>query len=172
MARTTAAVSLALLCYGAIASAQSGLGVGRAPTDEEIRAWDITIYPDGRELPEGKGTPEEGKELYRVRCEECHGPEAKGADQAALVGGHETLGTDKPKKTTIGYWPYATTVFDYIRRSMPFEKPGALTADQVYAVTAYLLSLDKVIGPDEEMNRETLPKVEMPNKDGFIPDPR
>ncbi len=161
----------AALLAAALSPAQS-LGVGRAPTEEEIRAWDITIYPDGRELPEGSGTPAEGKEVYRVRCEECHGPEAKGADQAALVGGHETLATDSPKKTATGYWPYATTVFDYIRRSMPFDRPGTLTADQVYAVTAYLLALDKVIGPEEEMNRESLPKVAMPNKDGFIPDPR
>ena len=160
------ATTLAALC-----SAQS-LGVGRTPTEEEVRAWDITIYPDGRELPDGKGAPAEGQEVYRVRCEECHGPEAKGADQAALVGGHETLATDKPKKTATGYWPYATTVFDYIRRSMPFDRPGTLTDDQVYAVTAYLLSLDNIIGTDEEMNRETLPKVAMPNKDGFIPDPR
>ena len=172
MVRRLLCLSALIVFAGAIASAQSGMGVGRSPSDEEIRAWDITIYPDGRELPEGQGTPAQGEELYRVRCEECHGPEAKGGDHAALVGGHDTLATDRPKKTTIGYWPYATTVFDYIRRSMPFDKPGSLTDDQVYAVTAYLLSLDKVIGPDETMDRETLPKVEMPNKDGFVPDPR
>ncbi len=172
MAKATFLIASFLLGLAAVASAQSDLGVGRAPTDQEIRAWDITIYPDGRELPEGKGTAEEGKEVYRVRCEECHGPEAKGADQGALVGGHDTLATDKPKKTPTGYWPYATTVFDYIRRSMPFKKPGSLTNDQVYAVTAYLLALDNIIGPNDEMNRETLPKVEMPNRNGFIPDPR
>ncbi len=160
-----------LLSLGLLGAGSFGQ-VGRTPTAEEIKAWDITIGPQGRELPEGQGTAEEGLRVYTTQCEECHGAEAKGADEGALVGGHETLATDKPKKTAVGYWPYATTLFDYIRRAMPFKRPGSMTDDQVYAVVAYLLALDKVIAQDEVVNRESLPKVQMPNRDGFIPDPR
>ena len=159
-------LSLALLCAPLFAQ------VGRTPTAEEIKAWDITIGPEGRELPEGQGTAEEGLRVYTDQCEECHGAEAKGGDEGALVGGHATLATDKPTKTAVGYWPHATTLFDYIRRAMPFKRPGMLTDDQVYAVVAYLLALDNVIPQDDVMDREALPKVQMPNRDGFVPDPR
>ena len=157
---------VALLCSPLAAQ------VGRTPTAEEIQAWDVTVGPKGRELPDGQGTAADGLRVYSSQCEECHGAEAKGGDEAALVGGHDTLASEKPKKTAVGYIPHATTLFDYIRRAMPFKRPGTLTDDQVYAVVAYLLSLDKVIADDAVMNRETLPKVEMPNRDGFIPDPR
>lgn len=163
---------LFLVAVAGIAWAQPQSSIGRTPTPEEIKRWDVSVFPDGRELPPGGGTAAEGAEVYRLRCEECHGPEAKGADQAALVGGHDTLAGDKPKKTTVGYWPYATTIFDYVRRSMPFKKPGSLTDDQVYAVVAYLLSLDGVIESDARMDRDSLPEVRLPNRDGFVPDPR
>jgi cytochrome c len=147
-------------------------GVGRAPAPQEIEAWDISIAPDGTGLPAGQGNAEEGAKVYQSRCQECHGAEAKGADEAPLVGGHDTLATDKPLKTATGYWPYATILFDYTRRAMPFKDPGTLSANQVYAVVAYLLSLDGIIEKDAVMNAETLPKVEMPNRDGFLRDPR
>lgn len=146
--------------------------IGRAPTPEEVQAWDISIPPDGTGLPPGQGNAEEGEKVYAARCRECHGPEAKGGDEAPLVGGHDTLATEKPLKTVTGYWPYATTLFDYTRRAMPFKDPGTLSDNQVYAVVAYLLALDGIIEKDTVMNAETLPKVEMPNRDGFIRDPR
>lgn len=171
MGKSILTAGLALIA--AVAAAQSPTyGVGRAPTEEEVRAWDITIGPDGALLPPGKGSAEEGERIYKVRCEECHGVEAKGSEQAALVGGQGTLSSDKPLKTAVGYWPYATTIFDYVRRAMPFKTPGSLSDSEVYAVTAYLLALDGVIRWDESMNRETLPKVRLPNRDGFIPDSR
>lgn len=163
----------ALLLVGARAMAQSPkYKVGRAPTPEEIKAWDISIPPDGAGLPAGQGAAEEGAKVYQARCQECHGAEAKGGDEAALVGGHDTLASEKPLKTATGYWPYATTLFDYTRRAMPFKDPGLLTDSQVYAVVAYLLSLDGIIEKDAVMNAETLPKVKMPNRDGFVRDPR
>jgi cytochrome c len=146
--------------------------VGHAPTAEEVKAWDISIPPDGSGLPPGEGTAEEGAKVYQARCQECHGADAKGGDEAALVGGHDTLATAKPLKTSTGYWPYATTLFDYTRRAMPFKNPGMLTDNQVYAVVAYLLALDGIIEKDAVMNAETLPKVKMPNRDGFVRDPR
>jgi cytochrome c len=163
----------ALVLSGARAMAQSPkYKVGRAPTAEEIKAWDISIPPDGTGLPAGQGTPEEGAKVYQARCQECHGAEAKGGDEAALIGGHDTLATAKPLKTATGYWPYATTLFDYTRRAMPFKDPGLLSDNQVYAVVAYLLSLDGIIEKDAVMNAETLPKVKMPNRDAFVLDPR
>jgi cytochrome c len=162
-----------LVGNGARAMAQSPkYKVGRAPTPEEIKAWDISIPPDGTGLPAGQGTAEEGAKVYQARCQECHGAEAKGGDEAALVGGHDTLATGKPLKTANGYWPYATTLFDYTRRAMPFKDPGLLTDNQVYAVVAFLLSLDGIIEKDAVLNAETLPKVKMPNRDGFVRDPR
>lgn len=158
---------------GARAVAQSPkYKVGRAPTAEQIKAWDISIPPDGTGLPAGQGNAEEGAKVYQARCQECHGAEAKGGDEAALVGGHDTLATAKPLKTANGYWPYATTLFDYTRRAMPFKDPGLLSDNQVYAVVAYLLALDGIIEKDAVMNAETLPKVKMPNRDGFVRDPR
>jgi cytochrome c len=147
-------------------------GVGHAPAPQEIAAWDISIAPDGTGLPAGQGNAEEGAKVYQARCQECHGNEAKGADEAPLVGGHDTLATDKPLKTATGYWPYATILFDYTRRAMPFKDPGTLSDNHVYAVVAYLLSLDGIIEKDAVMNAETLPKVEMPNRNGFLRDPR
>jgi cytochrome c len=163
----------ALLLTGAQAVAQSPkYKVGRAPTPEEIAAWDISIPPDGTGLPTGQGTAEEGAKVYQARCQECHGAEAKGGDETALVGGHDTLATAKPLKTATGYWPYATTLFDYTRRAMPFKSPGMLSDNQIYAVVAYLLALDGIIAKDAVMSAETLPKVRMPNRDGFVRDPR
>ena len=152
--------------------AGQGFGLGSEPSDAELNGWDITIGPDGRGLPEGSGTAQDGAQVYEVRCKECHGDQGIGGDQAALVGNPEQLKQAPPVKTVGSYWPYATTLFDYTRRAMPFEEPGTLTDDQLYAVTAYILSLNGIIGDDEPMDRESLPKVVMPNSDGFIRDPR
>jgi cytochrome c len=159
------------LSFTALLAAQK-YGVGRAPTPEELRAWDISISPAGKELPEGSGTVAEGKDLYARRCQRCHGEAGKGGDEAALVGGQGTLATPKPLKTVGSYWPYATTLFDYVRRAMPLKDPGTLTPNQVYAVSAYILHLNGIIGEAEVMNAQTLPKVKMPNRDNFIEDAR
>ncbi len=145
---------------------------GRAATPDEIKAWDISISASGRELPPGSGTAAEGREIYDRRCKRCHGDGAKGGDEAALVGGQGSLATPKPVKTVGSYWPRATTLFDYIRRAMPYKNPGSLSDPQVYAVTAYVLNLNGIIKPDEQMNAQTLVKVQMPNRDGFIADAR
>jgi cytochrome c len=167
-----ASFALLLLSGSPVAAQSPKYGVGRAPTPSEVKSWDISIPPDGTSLPPGQGTAEEGAKVYQARCQECHGPEAKGGDEAPLVGGHDTLASPKPLKTATGYWPYATTLFDYTRRAMPFKNPGILSDNQVYAVVAYLLSLDGIIEKDAVMNAETLPKVKMPNRDGFVRDPR
>jgi cytochrome c len=146
--------------------------IGRAPSADEEKAWDISVAPSGKELPPGKGTAAEGKEVFARRCQRCHGEAGKGGDESALVGGQGTLTSAKPLKTVGSYWPYATTLFDYIRRAMPLKEPGTLSPDQVYAVSAYILQLNGIIGEGDTMNAETLPKVKMPNRDNFIPDPR
>lgn len=161
----------ALVAFAAGLSAQT-YGVGREATAEEVAAWDITVGPEGRELPDGSGTAAIGAQVYEVRCKECHGEAGLGGDQAALVGKPEDLRKAPPAKTVGSYWPYATTLFDYTRRAMPFEQPGTLTADQLYAVTAYILHLNGIVSADDVLDRESLPQVQMPNRNGFIPDPR
>ena len=147
-------------------------GIGRKPTAEEIKAWDIAIGTDGKELPPGRGTVAAGKEAYTKRCVECHGADGKSGKHDQLVGGQGTLTSTKPQKTVGSYWPYATTLWDHIHRAMPFDRPGTLTTDQVYSVTAYILYLNGIIGENEVMDAQSLPNVKMPNRNGFVPDPR
>ena len=147
-------------------------GLGRAPKNDEIKAWDIAISPDGKELPPGGGNAADGGRIYAAQCAACHGKTGKEGPNDVLVGGQGTLNTNKPVKTVGSYWPYATTVWDYVNRSMPYNQPGSLSADEVYAITAYVLSVNGIIGEDEVMNAKTVPKVKMPNRDGFIGDPR
>lgn len=145
-------------------------GYGTALTPEDLLEF-FSIPPDGAGLPEGSGTAAQGKEVYAVSCAMCHGPKMESVPATggpALVGGRGTL-TDVPAiKTVESYWPYATTLFDYIKRAMPFHMPGSLTNDQVYAVTAYILAEGGIIEDDDVMNKTTLPKVKMPNAEGFI----
>lgn len=148
---------------------------GTEATAEEIAAIDIDAMPDGRGLLAGQGSYEEGKMVYTAKCAACHGEDLGGVKEtggAALIGGRDTIGTDKPKKTVESYWPYASTLFDYTKRAMPFNAPGSLSDDEVYAVTAYILAEGKIIDQSDVMDASTLPKVEMPNRDGFIADPR
>jgi cytochrome c len=146
--------------------------VGRPPTPDEIKAWDIAIGPEGRELPPGRGTVERGKVVYSEQCTRCHGATGVEGPEMALVGGRGTLNTTKPLKTVGSYWPYATTLFDYINRAMPFDRPMVMSTDDVYAVTAYLLNINGIIKPEDVMDAKTLPAVQMPNRDGFVADPR
>ncbi|MCC6588388.1 MAG: cytochrome c [Bryobacterales bacterium] len=164
--------SLCLLLLTASLLPAQKYNVGRPPTPEEEKAWDISISPSGKELPPGSGTVAEGKEVFSRRCQRCHGEAGKGGDEAALAGGQGTLTSPKPLKTVGSYWPYATTLFDYVRRAMPLKDPGTLTPAQVYAVSAYILNLNGIIAENETMNAQALPKVKMPNRDNFIPDPR
>ncbi len=162
---------LALFTLAAVASAQK-LGAGRVPSADEMKSWDISISASGSELPPGAGTVTEGREVYDRRCKRCHGDAGKGGDEAALAGGQGSLVTPKPLKTVGSYWPRATTLFDYVRRAMPYKNPGSLSDPQVYAVTAYILNLNGIIKPEEPMNAQALLKVQMPNREGFIPDAR
>jgi cytochrome c len=147
-------------------------GVGRTPKAEDLNAIDIAITPDGAGLPRGNSTAAAGKDVYTRRCETCHGPTGKEGPQDVLVGGRGSLTTAKPQKTIGSYWPYATTLWDYIRRAMPFDHPGTLTADEVYGTTAYLLFLNGILGERDLIDQTTLPKVMMPNRNGFTSDPR
>jgi cytochrome c len=122
-------------------------------------------------LPEGNGTVAQGKEVYQQNCEACHGPNGEGGLFDRLAGGQGTLASDKPVKTVGSYWPYATTLFDYIRRAMPYPAPSLLGANDTYAVTAYILNLNGILPADGKLDQQTLPKIKMPNRDGFIPDP-
>jgi S-disulfanyl-L-cysteine oxidoreductase SoxD len=142
--------------------------LGRVVSPDEIAAWDISIAPDGANLPRGSGTPAQGEVVYRATCQSCHGERGMGKPNEPLVGGQGTLAGDAvPIKTVGSFWPYATTLFDYVRRAMPLTAPKSLTDDQVYAVCAYILSLNGIIGTDDTMNAQTLAAVRMPNREGF-----
>jgi S-disulfanyl-L-cysteine oxidoreductase SoxD len=147
---------------------QQGPGLGVEVTAEDYAAWDISIQPDGEGLPPGSGDAAAGAEIYEAMCAACHGAEGAGQPNDRLVGGHGTL-TELAQVRTIGsFWPYASTVFDYIRRAMPFQAPQSLRDDEVYSLTAYLLALNGIIDDDEVMDASTLAAVRMPNQDGFI----
>ena len=145
-----------------------GPGLGVPATPAEIASADISIPPDGAGLPEGSGTSAQGGQVYAAKCLACHGPEGANGINDRLVGGHGTLTTPAPVKTIGSYWPYATTVFDYIRRAMPYPAPHSLTNAEAYALTAYLLHLNGVIAADAVMDAKTLPKVQMPNRGNFV----
>ena len=146
--------------------------VGRPPTPDEIRELGSAIAPDGTGLPEGSGTVAAGRELFAAQCARCHGPNGEGDVGARLVGGQGTLATPRPIKTVGSFWPHATTLWDYINRAMPFDRPGMLQPPEVYAAVAYVLNLNGIIDADRVMDATSLPKVKMPNRDGFVADPR
>ena len=166
-------VALALLVGGcASASVPPGAmespNLGREATPAQIAGWDISVGPDGVALPPGMGTPAMGATVYEQKCQVCHGAKGAGQPNDRLVGGQGTLASKAPVRTIGSYWPYATTVFDYVRRSMPYTQSHSLSDSEVYAVTAYLLNLNGIIGESDEMNAQTLPKVKMPNQPNFI----
>jgi mono/diheme cytochrome c family protein len=168
---TLALAALAGACATSTTGPTSGTPVpafGRVATAQEVAAWDISIPPSGAGLPAGSGTAKQGETVYVAQCQACHGPKGVGKPADVLVGGVGSLATDKPLRTVGSYWPYATTLFDYTRRAMPATKPLTLANDEVYAVTAYLLYLNGIIGDSAEMNAQSLPQVKMPNRDGFV----
>jgi cytochrome c len=170
------AIVLAVLAASVPLAAQppqsSTFGVGRPATPEEIRDLSAAIAPDGGGLPEGSGTVAAGRDVFVAQCARCHRPGGEGDVGPALVGGQGTLRTARPLKTVGSFWPYATTLWDYINRAMPFDKPGLLKPSEVYAVAAYILNLNGIIGNGDVMDAKSLPKVKMPNRDGFVADPR
>jgi S-disulfanyl-L-cysteine oxidoreductase SoxD len=159
----------ALSLISAVAVAADGPNLGRVATPEEIAAWDVSIGPDGVGLPPGSGTSKQGETVYLAKCVACHGEKGAGKPNDQLVGGQGTLPGDKPPVKTVGsFWPYATTIFDYVRRAMPYNETKSLTNDEVYAVVAYILQLNGVVGENDTIDASTLPKVSMPNRDGFV----
>ena len=146
----------------------AGPGLGHPLSPEEIAAWNISVFPDGEGLPAGAGNVVQGEKIYQQKCLACHGENGLGASADQLAGAQMSLTSEYPEKTIGSYWPYATTLFDVVRRAMPMTAPGTLTDNETYAVTAYLLYLNNIINKNDVMNASTLPKVPMPNETGFI----
>ena len=142
--------------------------LGTAISESDAQKWNLNVFPDGTGLPAGRGTAKEGRAIYDKQCQSCHGPEGRGATAEELVGEPRPPTKDDPSKAIGSYWPYATTLFDFTRRSMPPATAGLLTNDDVYAVTAYLLFANKIIAEGDELNATSLPKIKMPNRDGFV----
>lgn len=165
------ALGLALLTCGAGEAPPSGLGT--VPTPEQIAGWSLAARPDGLGLPAGHGSVKDGDPLYAAICATCHGTFGEAAGRYPRIAGEGSLTGERPEPTVGSYWPFAPTLFDYINRAMPFPAPHALPADQVYAITAYVLNLNGLVDDDFVADRDSLPKVAMPNRDGFIwTDPR
>ena len=161
----------AALTLGLLAAPAFAFDLGRPATPEEIKLWDIDVTPDGKGLPVGSGTVAQGKQVFADNCAACHGDNGQGGIKDRLAGGQGTLASSAPVKTVGSFWPYATTLYDYIHRAMPYPTPGSLSTDDTYAVTAYILSLNGIVPPDGKVDKDSLPKIKMPNRDGFIPDP-
>lgn len=142
--------------------------LGRPATPAAVARWNMEVAPDGTGLPAGQGTARQGEKIYTTKCLSCHGKYGLGDSGDQLAGAQMGLTSDYPEKTIGNYWPYATTLFDFIRRSMPMTAPQSLSDDEVYAVTAYLLYLNNIVGEDAVLNAKTLPAIKMPNRNGFI----
>ena len=156
------------LAFGSGAVLAQTPRLGKPVPEADIAAWDISVHPDGTNLPPGSGTSAQGAKIYVEKCVSCHGENGTGKPFAALVGGNPLTNGIETPKTIANFWGYSTIVFDFIRRAMPFQQPRTLTNDEVYALTAYILALNKLIGENDVMDAKTLPKVLMPNRDGFI----
>src|SRR5580692_2572712 len=165
--RTLAICALALAIAAGAALAAEISHLGRPISQADLAAWDINILPDGRNLPPGRGTAAEGGAIFAEKCALCHGDNGRGGHAVRLIGGPPKASLDGGK-TIANYWPYATTLFDFIRRAMPFTQPRSLTDQEVYSLVAYILAENKLIGEDDEINAATLPKVRMPNRDNFV----
>jgi S-disulfanyl-L-cysteine oxidoreductase SoxD len=172
--RNVRALTLAILTLG-IGSAVQGADrfrIGRLATEAEVAAWNIDIDRDGRKLPSGSGSVAHGREVFEAQCASCHGSRGEGGIGERLAGGQGTLASAKPIKTVGSFWPYAPTLFDYIRRAMPMNAPQSLSDDDVYAVSGYVLHLNGLAPQDAVFDAQSLAAVRMPNRDGFVPDAR
>jgi S-disulfanyl-L-cysteine oxidoreductase SoxD len=156
-------IVIALALGGANALAADQPGLGKPVSEADLALWDISVGPDGRGLPPGSGTPAQGAAIFAQKCEGCHGKDGQGGTNAAL-----TNAPGKSDRTMATYVPNATTIFDFTRRAMPWPQPKSLSNDDVYALTAFILAGNKIIGENDAMNAETLPKVQMPNRNGFV----
>jgi len=174
MNRTAFVVLVAVTMGSSVAIGQTlRYNLGRPATAEELKKRDISVAPDGTGLPPGRGTIAQGRNIYSSLCASCHGERGQGVgNYPALVGGQGTLATKNPVLTIGSYWPYATTVWDYIHRAMPYRRPGKLTPDETYAVTGFILYLNGLVDERTELTEKSLPQVKMPNRNGFVPDPR
>jgi cytochrome c len=162
---------IAAFLLGACSAFAQAPGLGKPISETDVKAWDIAVLPDGSNLPPGSGTFTQGASVYAEKCIACHGESGKGGvapGAGPLVGGAPLTNGIETAKTIANYYAYATTVFDYIRRAMPFNAPRSLSDDEVYALTAYILALNKLIGEQDVMDAKTLPRVKMPNRDNFI----
>jgi len=168
----TALAAAAAAVFGASAQAEPRHGIGRAATPAEIAGWNIDVGGDGSNLPPGSGSVARGKTVYAEQCAACHSADGQGGIGDRLVGGQGTLATPKPVRTVGSYWPYAPTLFDYIRRAMPQNAPQSLSNEEVYAVSAYILNLNGLVAADTVLDAKSLAAIKMPNRDKFVADPR
>ncbi len=166
--RFVRAIALAAIFASGAVYAAERYDFGRPATPAEIAGWDIDVSPSGVGLPPGHGDVRQGEAIFAAKCASCHGAHGEGKPMDRLVGGIGTLHDKKPVKTVGSYWPYATTLFDYVRRAMPLNAPQSLTPDEVYAVSAYVLFLNGIVAQDTTLDEGTLAKVKMPNRDGFV----
>ena len=167
MRKRTFCLVAAAFWLAAGAAAAEGPNLGKPVSPSDLAAWDIFVMPDGTGLPAGSGTPAQGAPIFKQKCAACHGENGEGGIAGPLVGGPPHASLDGGK-TIANFYPYATTIFDYVRRAMPYTQPRSLTDEEVYALTAYLLARNKLIGENDMINAQTLPKVKMPNRDNFI----
>ena len=167
-----ALLTLAAAASPAYAETQNHYGIGRSATDAEIAGWNIDIGRNGENLPPGSGTVSHGREVFAQQCAACHGEKGEGGVGDRLVGGQGTVATPKPIKTVGSYWPYAPTLFDYIRRAMPQSAPQSLSNEDVYAVSAYILNMNGLLPADATLDARTLSAIKMPNRNMFTGDPR
>jgi S-disulfanyl-L-cysteine oxidoreductase SoxD len=169
--RTRTCLAALALALGSNLACAEAPNLGAPINPGEVAGWDISVMPDGAGLPAGGGTAAQGQRIYGEKCVACHGENGRGSTglpMAPLFGGDKITDVSAAMKTIANFWPYSTTLFDYIRRAMPWTQPRSLTDEEVYALTAYILAKNKLIGDNDVMNAETLPKVQMPNRDGFI----
>jgi S-disulfanyl-L-cysteine oxidoreductase SoxD len=167
-----AAAAFAAVVSGAAVQAQSPYGIGRVATPAEIAGWNIDIGRDGSGLPPGNGSVSDGREVFAQQCAACHGEKGEGGVGDKLAGGQGTIATAKPVRTVGSFWPYAPTLFDYIRRAMPQNAPQSLSNEDVYAVSAYILNLNGLLPADATLDAKSLAAIKMPNRDKFVGDTR
>jgi cytochrome c len=167
--RSLAAAAAFVALGGSVAAAADAPHFGKPIAEADTKAWDISIGPDGVGLPDGSGTPAQGAAVFSAKCAMCHGAKGEGGLGPKLVGGQGTLPAPRVPVLTVGsYWPYATMVFDYVRRTMPWNQPKSLSNDEVYGVVAYILQMNGIVKEGETLDKDSIMKVKMPNRDGFI----